>query len=127
MRERTEIRQLNCRVTIIVCGVPQSHATPYIPLFQPSLYYPLLSCLPRMYKKGTPRLKGGVLTEIICCFEHYWCYSSFYLWTLYLLLASFYVGFLYILVQNLTILFLPITQKTMYKTRGTGYKMTKSA
>ena len=72
-RERKELWQLNWRVTRKIGGVTQSPATPYRPLFQPCLCYPLLSCFPSMYRKGIPRLKGGrgeVLTNLICCFEH---------------------------------------------------------
>ena len=113
-------------------GLPQAHATPHIPLFQPRLCYPLLSCLHSMHKKDTPRLKGGrgeILTKLICCFEHYNGLILYFITDSYLLLASLSVGFLYILVQNRTFSILThnIIQKTMYKIHRTRHKMTKSA
>ena len=103
MRERAELRQLNYRVTKKVGGVPQAHATPHRPLFQPCLCYLLLYCLPSMHKKGIPVLKGGggrMLTKLICFYEHYNGLVIYFITNSYLLLACFYVGSLYILIQK---------------------------
>ena len=57
-----------------------------------------------MHKTGTPRLKGGrggMVTKLICCFEHYNGLPLYFIANSYLLLACFSVGFLYILVQKL--------------------------
>ena len=68
--------------------VQRSQDNTYMPLFQPHLCYTLLSCLPSMHQKFTPRLKGGrggMLTKLICCFKHYNCIILYFITDSYLL------------------------------------------
>ena len=73
-----------------------------------------------MYKSGTPRLKGGrrgVITNLICCFEHWNHLLIYFITNSYLLLACFCVGFLYILVQKLIFSILTHNPKKLCRKR----------
>ena len=73
----------------------------------------------RVYITDTPRLKvgrGGMITKLICCFEHWNFLPLYFITNSYQLLAFFSVGFLYILLQKFIFSILIHNPKMLYKT-----------
>ena len=101
---KAELRQLNCRVTKKVGGAqiprysPQA-PLPILPLLSSALL--LVQHAQKRHTKVEGREGGGMLTKLICCFEHYNGLILYFITDSDLLLASFSVGFLYILEQKL--------------------------